>query len=183
MSTTSRLPLWGWIAALVTVAMMLVTFAASRRAVPSVWTTQHEYAERMARMAPQAERAAGQLDSVRGRIGRWEESVRTQRDAAVRSYVRDSLVGPAAAELARAESTLRALGDSIAAAGREAAANAGPEPPADSKPLVIKLIVTAVLGLAALYVVLSGEYDQETRKWAFSVLSLIAGVWIGSATS
>jgi hypothetical protein len=77
----------------------------------------------------------------------------------------------------------RALGDSIAAAGREAAASAAQEPPASSKPLVVKLVVTAVLGLAALWVVLSGKYDEETRKWAFSVLSLIAGVWIGSATS
>jgi hypothetical protein len=54
--------------------------------------------------------------------------------------------------------------------------------------LFIKLVFSAILTLAALYVVLaqrSGKprYDPDTKKWAFSALSLISGVWIGTATT
>ncbi len=44
----------------------------------------------------------------------------------------------------------------------------------------IKVIFSSIFCIAALYVVLSKKYDDETKKWAFSVLTLIAGVWIGS---
>ena len=44
----------------------------------------------------------------------------------------------------------------------------------------IKVIFSSIFCLAALYVVLSQKYDDETKKWAFSVLTLIAGVWIGT---
>jgi hypothetical protein len=42
------------------------------------------------------------------------------------------------------------------------------------------IIVTAVFGLAALWVILSTRYktDEETRKWAFGVLGLIVGYWL-----
>lgn len=43
-----------------------------------------------------------------------------------------------------------------------------------------KVIFSGVFCIAALYVILSNKYDDETKKWAFSVLTLIAGVWIGS---
>lgn len=46
--------------------------------------------------------------------------------------------------------------------------------------MVIKGIVSFVLLLAALYVVLSKKYDEDTRKWAFSILSMVAGFWIGA---
>lgn len=46
----------------------------------------------------------------------------------------------------------------------------------------IKVIFSGILCLAALYVVLTRKYDDETKKWAVSVLTLIAGVWIGTAT-
>ncbi len=46
----------------------------------------------------------------------------------------------------------------------------------------IKVFFSAVFCFAALYVVLSNKYNDETKKWAFSVLTLIAGVWIGTAT-
>lgn len=60
--------------------------------------------------------------------------------------------------------------------------------PASSTPLVIKLVFSAILTLAALYVVLAQRngkprYDPDTKKWAFSALSLISGVWIGTATT
>ena len=48
--------------------------------------------------------------------------------------------------------------------------------------LLAKIIFSGIFCLAALFVVLSKKYDDETKKWAFSVLTLIAGVWIGTAT-
>ncbi len=45
-----------------------------------------------------------------------------------------------------------------------------------------KAIFSGIFCLAALFVVLSKKYDDDTKKWAFSVLTLIAGVWIGTAT-
>lgn len=46
--------------------------------------------------------------------------------------------------------------------------------------LLAKLLFSLLLGVAALYIVLSNKYPDDTQKWAFSVLSLIAGVWIGT---
>lgn len=46
-----------------------------------------------------------------------------------------------------------------------------------------KVFFSATFMLAALFVILSKRYDDETKKWAFSVLTLIAGVWIGTVTS
>ena len=46
--------------------------------------------------------------------------------------------------------------------------------------LLAKLLFSLIFGLSALYVVLSNKYPEDTQKWAFSILSLIAGVWIGS---
>jgi hypothetical protein len=66
-------------------------------------------------------------------------------------------------------------------AARDAGGGSAPDDGWSTR-LVIKLVFSGVLGLAALYVILSGRYDDETKKWAFSVLSLISGVWIGSAT-
>jgi hypothetical protein len=48
--------------------------------------------------------------------------------------------------------------------------------------LLVKVIFSGIFCFAALFVVLSKKYDDETKKWAFSVLTLIAGVWIGTAT-
>ena len=48
--------------------------------------------------------------------------------------------------------------------------------------LIGKMAITSIFGIAALFVVLSRRYDTETKKWAFSILTLIAGVWLGSAT-
>jgi uncharacterized membrane protein YedE/YeeE len=50
----------------------------------------------------------------------------------------------------------------------------------DPRVFWVKVAFSAVFCIAALWVVLSGKYDAETKKWAFSVLTLIAGVWIGS---
>jgi protein-S-isoprenylcysteine O-methyltransferase Ste14 len=45
-----------------------------------------------------------------------------------------------------------------------------------------KVFFSATFCMAAFFVVLSKRYDEETKKWAFSVLTLIAGVWIGTIT-
>lgn len=47
----------------------------------------------------------------------------------------------------------------------------------------MKVVFSFVFLGAALYVILSKKYDDETKKWAFSVLTLIAGIWLGTATS
>lgn len=51
---------------------------------------------------------------------------------------------------------------------------------ADSIRLLAKLLFSLLFGVCALYIVLSNKYPDDTQKWAFSVLTLIAGVWIGS---
>lgn len=45
-----------------------------------------------------------------------------------------------------------------------------------------KIIFSGLLCIAALIVVLSNKYNDDTKKWAFSVLTLIAGVWIGTVS-
>lgn len=47
---------------------------------------------------------------------------------------------------------------------------------------LMKLIFSGIFTIAALFIVLSNKYGDDTKKWAFSILSLIAGVWIGTAT-
>jgi|GEM_PF-3660647 len=44
----------------------------------------------------------------------------------------------------------------------------------------VKIIASALFSLVAFYIIISGKYPPSTRKWAFSVLTLIAGVWIGT---
>jgi len=46
----------------------------------------------------------------------------------------------------------------------------------------LKLAFSVFFGLAAMFIVLSKKYDDETKKWAFSVLTLISGVWIGTVS-
>lgn len=41
------------------------------------------------------------------------------------------------------------------------------------------VIFSIIFTLAALYVILSQKYDDDTKKWAFSIISLIGGVWLG----
>jgi len=44
-----------------------------------------------------------------------------------------------------------------------------------------KFIFSVIFSFAALFIVLSNKYDTDIKKWAISALTLIAGVWIGSA--
>jgi hypothetical protein len=46
----------------------------------------------------------------------------------------------------------------------------------------IKVIFSGLFSLAALFVILSKRYEDkvETKQWAFAILTLIAGIWIGT---
>ena len=48
------------------------------------------------------------------------------------------------------------------------------------KLLWVKLIFSFLFGGAALYVVLSQKYNEQTQKWAFNIITIISGVWIGT---
>lgn len=56
------------------------------------------------------------------------------------------------------------------------------ENPVTSVLLWAKIIFSGIFCMASLFVVLSNKYNDETKKWAFSVLTLIAGVWIGTVS-
>ena len=59
-------------------------------------------------------------------------------------------------------------------------AAAPPEKDLSMQTFWVKVVFSGIFCLAALFVVLSKKYDDETKKWAFSILTLIAGVWIGT---
>jgi hypothetical protein len=43
-----------------------------------------------------------------------------------------------------------------------------------------KLLFSAIFCASALYVILSNKYPEETQKWAFGIIGVIVGVFIGS---
>lgn len=45
----------------------------------------------------------------------------------------------------------------------------------------IKVIISIGLLLFSLIIIFMKRFDENTKKWAFSVISLITGVWIGTA--
>lgn len=49
--------------------------------------------------------------------------------------------------------------------------------------LLVKFIFSIIFTLAALRIIMGPKekYDDTTRQWAFSILALISGVWIGTA--
>ena len=44
----------------------------------------------------------------------------------------------------------------------------------------VKIVFSVIFTIACLYIVLLGDHDEATKEWAFSVLSLILGVWLGT---
>jgi hypothetical protein len=44
---------------------------------------------------------------------------------------------------------------------------------------IMQVSVTFAFLLAGLYVILSAKYDAATQRWAFGVLGLISGYWLG----
>ena len=53
----------------------------------------------------------------------------------------------------------------------------------EGAPFWVKVFLSGTVYISALYVILSQKYDDEAKKWAFSVLTLVAGVWIGTVIS
>jgi len=56
-------------------------------------------------------------------------------------------------------------------------------PPAEEKDGTAKLwmrfTVTVVVLAAAIYVILSEDYDDEGKKWAYGTIGIILGYWLG----
>ncbi len=72
-----------------------------------------------------------------------------------------------------------AMADSIGIMER----NMMTDQPDDIPPIVllyIKMGFSFLFGASALYIILSQKYNEETQKWAFSILSLISGIWLGT---
>jgi uncharacterized membrane protein len=47
----------------------------------------------------------------------------------------------------------------------------------------VKAVISLLFTVAALYIIIfKPDSDAQTKTWAFSALSLVAGVWIGTVT-
>lgn len=44
--------------------------------------------------------------------------------------------------------------------------------------MTIRMVITIVLLLAAVYIILSQKYDADSQKWAFGVVGTILGYWM-----
>jgi hypothetical protein len=44
----------------------------------------------------------------------------------------------------------------------------------------VKIGISLLFLLVSLFIILSKKYDEDTKKWAFSMLTMIGGVWIGT---
>jgi hypothetical protein len=56
---------------------------------------------------------------------------------------------------------------------------AGPGPAASmSYPLAAQLVITAVLLVAALFVILTKRYPAQDKHWAYGALGTVVGFWL-----
>jgi hypothetical protein len=46
--------------------------------------------------------------------------------------------------------------------------------------LYMPIVVTGVIGLAALYIILSKKFEAESLKWAYGIIGTIVGFWLKS---
>jgi Tfp pilus assembly protein PilV len=46
--------------------------------------------------------------------------------------------------------------------------------------LYMPIVITAVVGLAALYIILSKKFEADSLKWAYGILGTIVGFWLKS---
>ena len=44
----------------------------------------------------------------------------------------------------------------------------------------MKVVVSAIFGLASLFIIMSKKYSERTEQWAVATLTLLGGVWIGT---
>lgn len=51
----------------------------------------------------------------------------------------------------------------------------------DTRKFWVIVAFSGLFSLAGLYVILSKNYDEDTKKWAFSIISLVTGIWLGGA--
>ena len=49
--------------------------------------------------------------------------------------------------------------------------------------LIFQFIISMVFCIPAIYIIISNRYGDEKIKWAFSILSLVAGFWLGNGIS
>jgi uncharacterized membrane protein len=49
----------------------------------------------------------------------------------------------------------------------------------DVATLVAQMVFSLLVLTAALYVILSRQYEADTQKWAFGMIGLIVGYWLG----
>lgn len=47
--------------------------------------------------------------------------------------------------------------------------------------IAMRMVITAVVLVSALYVVLSKRYETDTEKWAFGIIGLLIGYWMPAA--
>lgn len=47
--------------------------------------------------------------------------------------------------------------------------------------VAMRMVITAVVLVSALYVVLSKGYEPDTEKWAFGTIGLLIGYWMPAA--
>jgi uncharacterized membrane protein len=50
--------------------------------------------------------------------------------------------------------------------------------PGSTVDVVIKVLVSVVILIAALFVILSRNYDAKTKHWAYGMVGLIIGFWL-----
>jgi hypothetical protein len=60
---------------------------------------------------------------------------------------------------------------------------AAPQPAASDAQtidLYMPIVVTGIIGLAALYIILSKKFESDSLKWAYGVIGTIVGFWLKS---
>jgi hypothetical protein len=45
---------------------------------------------------------------------------------------------------------------------------------------IMEIVVSLLLLISALYIILFGQHDNESEKWAFSIIGVIVGFWLRS---
>jgi Tfp pilus assembly protein PilV len=78
----------------------------------------------------------------------------------------------------RIESAHQALAAPAASTSTPAAQTAAGN--AQTIDLYMPIVVTGVIGLAALYIILSKKFEAESLKWAYGILGTIVGFWLKS---
>ncbi len=111
-----------------------------------------------------------------------EKAAKDTKKEAVKSAANDTVGDIERAYINKELSSLRAEIEKIESANAKLSDIQRPNTEQSNGFLILmaKLGFSLMFGLSALFVILSKRYEEDTEKWAFSVLSLISGVWIGT---